>query len=69
MIRSSALLFILCLFAAARGQVSFLPYDTLVDLPGHRMHRITVSGWADYNSNSIYNELPWNIYQGGFIER
>ena len=48
------------------AQIGILPYDSLIGL--HTDHTITIEGWADYNSSSVYNELPWNIYRGGYID-
>ncbi len=69
MIRISGVLLAIGLSLAVYGQIGLLPYDSVVDLPATRMHRITLDAWADYNSSSVYNELPWAIYQGGFISR
>lgn len=67
--RITCFLHVLLLSIASFGQISILPYDSIIDLPADREHRISAQGWADYNSSSVYNELPWNIYQGGFIDR
>lgn len=67
--RITCILHALLLSIASFGQISILPYDSIVDLPLDREHRISAKGWADYNSSSVFNELPWSIYQGGFIDR
>ncbi len=51
------------------AQFPALPMDSVVDKPGRWANSIAITGWFDYNANSLYNELPWALYQGGFIER
>lgn len=66
--RIAGLLLFLIFANAANAQFAILPYDSIVDLPIEK-NRIIAEGWADYNSSSVFNELPWNIYRGGFISR
>ena len=51
------------------AQFPTLPKDTVVDRSDRWANSISVTGWFDYNANSLYNELPWALYQGGFIDR
>jgi hypothetical protein len=63
-------LFVLMLAAQlACAQVFVLPQDSVVDLPAMRSHQISFRTWADQAANTVYNELPWAIYQGGYISR
>ncbi len=66
--RIAGLLLFLLITRTAIAQFAILPYDSIVDLPIEK-DRIIAEGWADYNSGSVFNELPWNIYRGGFISR
>ncbi|MEO8591437.1 MAG: DUF5723 family protein [Flavobacteriales bacterium] len=54
---------------AVFSQFPSLPVDSLVDQPGRWANRISAEGSFAYNANSLYNELPWALYQGGFIDR
>lgn len=46
-----------------------LPFDARVDLnPGFR-NTVALSGLFDYNANTVRNEFPLAILQGGFLER
>jgi hypothetical protein len=67
--RSFVLLLFLSFVAVCPAQVQLLPHDSIVGLPVDRQDRIAIEGWADYNSNAIFNELPWNIHLGGYIDR
>jgi len=62
------LLFLLTsLFSSAQFPV--LPSDTIVDLTERYKNRIQLTGDFDYNANSLLNELPLALLQGGYIDR
>ncbi len=54
---------------AAFAQFPALQRDSLIDLPGRWGNRIEAEASFVFNANSVYNELPWALYQGGFIDR
>ncbi|MEZ4740426.1 MAG: DUF5723 family protein [Flavobacteriales bacterium] len=68
---SRGLLFVSCslLVRAGVAQVQSLPHDSLVDLDRHWGHHIRLTSSADYNANTVYNEMPWNIYLGEYLDR
>ncbi|MBK7298267.1 MAG: hypothetical protein IPI91_17265 [Flavobacteriales bacterium] len=55
------------LFSSAQFPV--LPSDTIVDLTERYKNRIQLTGDFDYNANSLLNELPLALLQGGYIDR
>lgn len=67
--RSLVLFILLSIGGLCKAQLHLLPHDSIVDLPMERQNRIAIEGWGDYNSNAIFNELPWNIHLGGYIDR
>jgi hypothetical protein len=69
MIRWILSLCVIPLSLSLSGQILPLPYDTLVDLDPHWGNSLRLSTGADYNANTVYNELPWNIVLGGYLER
>jgi hypothetical protein len=50
------------------GQVT-LPFDARVDLNRGFRNTVALSGLFDYNANTVRNEFPLAILQGGFLER
>lgn len=46
-----------------------LPTDSVVDLSLWWSNSITVLGAADYNANTVFNELPVGIFKGGDLSR
>ncbi|HMC97388.1 MAG TPA: hypothetical protein VKG92_07045, partial [Flavobacteriales bacterium] len=69
MSRAVAFLAAVLCAVAAFSQFPALPTDTLVDQPGRWANRINAEAAYAYNANSLYNELPWALRQGGFIDR
>lgn len=62
------LLFVLTsLFMSAQFPV--LPIDTIVDRTARYKNRVQLTGDFDYNANSLLNELPLALLQGGYIDR
>ena len=51
------------------GQTVLLQPDTIVDLNPWWSNSIRIQGSADYNSNTVFNELPLGIYRGGDLSR
>lgn len=51
------------------GQTVLLQPDTIVDLNAWWSNSIRIHGSADYNSNTVFNELPLGIYRGGDLSR
>ncbi|MEZ4807857.1 MAG: hypothetical protein R2815_10380 [Flavobacteriales bacterium] len=53
----------------ASGQFPVLPTDSVIDHPGRWNHRVEAFASFDHNANTIYNELPLKLLQGGYLER
>jgi len=51
------------------AQPLLLPADSITDLNPWWSNSITVLGYADFNANTVYNELPVGIYKGGELSR
>lgn len=51
------------------GQDLLLPRDARVDLGNDLRNIISLQGVFDYNANTVFNELPLAILQGGYLER
>lgn len=51
------------------GQELQLPRDARVDLPNDLRNTISLHGTFDYNANTVFNELPLAILEGGLLER
>lgn len=68
MSRCSTLLLFMAIGVEAIGQ-PLLPLDPRVDLNTGYRNRLSMEGTFDFNANSILNELPLALYQGGYLDR
>lgn len=68
---SRAIGVLLLLSGALGGQAQHLSVlrDHRVDLNTDSSHVVLLEAQADYNANTVYNELPLAILNGGFLER
>lgn len=69
MSRSTFLLPVLLSAGLSLGQWGILPADTIVDLGRDHVHYVEMNGTADYNANTVFNELPAGILRGGLLTR
>lgn len=58
-----------CCTLIVQAQTTWLPADPHIDAAEAQRHVIRLESTADYNANSVYNELPYALWQGGFIDR